>query len=303
MTDIDYVKLRRIDMTMLLVFAEALKHRKLSAAASRLGLTQPAVSHTLARLRDLFGDPLFLRRPHGVEPTARALALAPQVQAIIDTAQASLVGGPEFSPGTTTAVFRIAALDYEAAVLGPPLCRIIAKEAPGATLVFRSLAHAQAMDALDGGEADIVLGFVPGLPDTYGRQVFYSESYAAVHRKGLRYRGTLDDYLAREHVLVSFSGERRGIVDEVLAAKGLARKVRAVFPLFLPALAAVAETDMVATLPRRLALTQAERFGLRVKDPPIALRPFPVRAIWHPRSDNDQKIKWLVDCLAEAAPR
>jgi DNA-binding transcriptional LysR family regulator len=297
------MKLRRLDMTMLLVFAEALKYRKLSAAASRLGLTQPAVSHTLARLRDLFGDPLFLRRPHGVEPTARALALAPQVQAIIDTAQASLMGGSAFSPGSTTAIFRVAALDYEAAVFGPPLCRILAEEAPGATLVFRSLANAQAMDALDGGEADIVLGFVPGLPDTYGRRVFYSESYAAVHRKGLRYRGTLEDYLAREHVLVSFSGERRGIVDDVLAAKGLSRKVRAVFPLFLPALAAVAETDMVATLPRRLALTQAERFGLRVKEPPLALRSFPVRAIWHPRSENDPKIKWLVDRLAETAPR
>jgi DNA-binding transcriptional LysR family regulator len=290
-------------MTMLLVFAEALKHRKLSAAASRLGLTQPAVSHTISRLRDLFDDPLFLRRPHGVEPTARALELAPQVQAIIDSARASLAGTTRFLPRETSATFRIAALDYETAVFGPPLSRIITKAAPGATIVFRTLAYAQALDALDNSEADIVLGFVPGLPESYGRHVFYNESYAVVHRKGLKYRGMLEDYLFREHALVSFSGERRGIVDEVLAAKGLSRKVRAVFPLFFPALAAVAETDMLATLPGRLAQTQAERFGLRVKDPPLNLRAFPVRAIWHPRNDRDPKIKWLVDCVAEAAPR
>jgi DNA-binding transcriptional LysR family regulator len=297
------MKLRRLDMTMLLVFAEAMKHRKLSAAASRLGLTQPAVSHTLSRLRSLFDDVLFLRKPHGVEPTARALALAPQVQAIIEAAQASLTGSTRFLPEETSLTLRIAALDYEAAVFGPPLSRIVAKAAPRATLVFRTLAHAQALDALDNNEADIVLGFVPGVPESYGRHVFYRESYAVVHRKGLKYRGTLEDYLLREHALVSFSGERHGIVDDVLAARGLSRRVRVVFPLFLPALAAVAETDMLATLPRRLAQSQAGRFGLRVKAPPFSLRAFPVRAIWHPRSNRDPKIKWLVDCVARAAPQ
>ncbi|MFN0191311.1 MAG: LysR family transcriptional regulator [Aestuariivirga sp.] len=302
MTDINNSKLRRLDMTMLLVFSEALKHRKLTEAAARLGLTQPAVSHTMARLRDLFGDPLFLRKPHGVEPTARALALAPHVQTMIETAQAGLLGSPKFSPAGSSVVFRIAALDYETAVFGPPLCRMLAREAPQAVAVFRSLPPARALDALDNGEVDVVVGFLPGLPEAYGRRDFYLETYAVVHRKGLRQVGGLRAYLAREHALVSFSGERRGIVDAALAEKGHQRRIRAVFPLFLPALAAVAETDLIATLPRRLAATQACRFGLGINEPPVGLRAFPVRAIWHPRSHNDPKIAWLADKLAACAP-
>lgn len=117
MTDIDTAQLRRIDLTLLCVFVELMRHRKLTVVAARLGLTQSAISHSLKRLRDIFGDPLFRRRPNGVEPTARALALEPRISSIVALTREALRLDSKFDPGTADRLFRIAALDYETSVM------------------------------------------------------------------------------------------------------------------------------------------------------------------------------------------
>jgi DNA-binding transcriptional LysR family regulator len=150
MSDIDFIKVRRLDLTMLLVFAETLTHRKLTVVAKQMGLTQSAISHNLGRLRDVFGDPLFLRRPQGVEPTARALELEPKVRAILALAGDTLKPITTFDPSSERRSFRIGALDYHGVVFGPGLCRMFEKESSASTLIMRAVARGEALDALNG---------------------------------------------------------------------------------------------------------------------------------------------------------
>jgi DNA-binding transcriptional LysR family regulator len=305
MTDMNHTVLRRLDMTMLLVFAETMRLRKLTLVAERLGLTQSAISHTVGRLRDVFGDPLFLRKPYGIEPTARALDLEPRISALLTMAQEALSIPVVFDPASARRRIRIATLDYHASMFGPALCRAFEKEAPGLELIVRSAARQDALDLLDANDVDLIVGFVTKVAQQHLVQRLHEETYAVVARQRNKvFDGSFKAYLAASHLLVSLSGDTLGIVDEVLESKGVKRHIAAVFPLFFPALATVSETDMIATLPKRLAEANATRFKLNVFSPPIKIRPFPVNAIWHKRNEKDPGLAWVVQKLADiAAPR
>jgi DNA-binding transcriptional LysR family regulator len=298
MTDINNTEIRRLDMTMLLVFAETMKLRKLTLVAKRLGLTQSAISHTVGRLRDVFGDPLFLRKPYGIEPTSRALDLEPRIAAVLAMTQETLSVPSAFDPATAQRTVRIATLDTHASIFGPGLCRVFEKRAPGLELRLRSASRQEALDLLDANEVDLVVSFVTSVGSHHIVQRLYEESYAVVARqKNKMFDGSTKAYLEARHLLVSLSGDARGIVDEVLESKGMKRHIAAVFPLFFPALATVAETDMIATLPKRLAEANAARFKLNLFPPPINIRPFPVNAIWHKRNEKDAGLQWVVEKL------
>jgi DNA-binding transcriptional LysR family regulator len=298
MTDINNIEIRRLDMTMLLVFAETMKLRKLTLVAKRLGLTQSAISHTVGRLRDVFGDPLFLRKPYGIEPTSRAFDLEPRIAAVLAMTYETLSVPSAFDPATAQRTVRIATLDTHASIFGPGLCSVFERRAPGLELRLRSASRQEALDLLDANEVDLVVSFVTSVASHHIVQRLYEETYAVVARqKNKMFDGSTKAYLSARHLLVSLSGDARGIVDEVLESKGMKRHIAAVFPLFFPALATVAETDMIATLPKRLAEANAERFKLNLFPPPISIRPFPVNAIWHKRNEKDAGLKWVVDKL------
>jgi DNA-binding transcriptional LysR family regulator len=302
MTDIDHIALRRLDMTMLLVFAETMRLRKLTLVAQRLGLTQSAISHTVGRLRDVFDDPLFLRKPHGIEPTSRALDLEPRIAAVLAMTQDTLSVPEAFDPVTVRRRFRIGTLDYHASMFGPALCGVFERQAPGLELMLRSAARQEALDLLDANDVDLVIGFVTNVSQHHFVQRLHEETYSVVARqKNKMFDGSTKAYLAARHLLVSLSGDARGIVDEVLESKGMRRHIAAVFPLFFPALATVSETDMIATLPKRLAEANAARFKLNLFPPPIKIRSFPVNAIWHRRNEKDAGLAWVVQKLAEMA--
>src|SRR5436305_8067097 len=161
MSDIDETKIRRLDFGLLLVFRELLSRRRTTEVAERLGLSQSAISHALARLRDLTGEPLFLRRPDGLTPTAAALALRPQVEALLAGGQALLGVRERFDPRHSTRRFRIAANDFVASVLGPPLRAALAEQAPLARFTVRFLVGAEALKALERDSVDLALGHFP----------------------------------------------------------------------------------------------------------------------------------------------
>jgi DNA-binding transcriptional LysR family regulator len=302
MPDMNDIELRRLDMTMLLVFSETLRLRKLTLVAGKLGLTQSAISHTLGRLRDAFGDPLFLRKPHGLEPTARALALESSVASLLDLARDALAAPKAFSPATAEGGVRIAALDYHASILGPPMCRIFEKKAPGLKLIMRSAVRQAASDLLDANEVDLIVGFAAGTARAHGVCKLYEETYCvAARRSNTAFDGSLKSFLAARHLLVSLSGDAQGIVDHALAARGMTRTIDVVYPLFFPALATVSETDLICTLPKRLAAANATRFKLKLFPPPLALRPFPVNAVWHRRNDKNGAVQWVVQQLQDLA--
>jgi DNA-binding transcriptional LysR family regulator len=295
MSDFSTSELRRLDLTLLLVFLGLVRHRKALDVAAELGLTQSAISQALRRLRDIFGDDLFLRRPHGMEPTATALALEAPVAAAVEALRSALGAARAFDPASAKGLLRVAALDAEQAVLIPPLAARLCVRAPGTILSVLPLGRGAAMEALSEGKADLALGFVWDVPEAISAEVLYEESFLVAGRPEVLADAPqvdLDAYCAADHILISPGGDLRGVVDEQLEAMGRNRRVILGLPAFLPALAAVAASGALVTLPARVARAFAPGFGLVTADPPIPVRRFPVSVFWHRRNDADPRIAW-----------
>ena len=297
MPDIDEVALRRLDLTVLLVFLGLMRHRKATDVAARMGLTQSAISHSLKRLRAAFDDPLFLRQPHGLEPTAVALALEPKLRLAVETLSAAMRGPEVFAPANAVGVVTIGTYDNAMAVLVPGLMQRLCLHAPGLRLIVRSLGRDAALQALEAGEIDLAFGYFWDLPEAFLSEPVYEESYRVVLRQGHPLLGapwTPEIFAGARHVVVSPAGVLSGIVDRELRRLGLARHVAAAVPLFFPALVMVAQSDLLATLPARLVLAHAASFGLAVREPPLAIRPFPVAAVRHRRNARNGLQNWLI---------
>jgi DNA-binding transcriptional LysR family regulator len=304
MSNMSNSKLRKIDGTLLLVFSEAYRLRKLTTVARQLGMTQSAVSHALGRLREIFEDELFLRRPLGVEPTQRARELAPRVDAMLHLTREALANAETFDPASSTREFRMTGLDSATVLLGSRLIALCRRAAPNVRLSFRSLARKEALRAVADGDVDVAVCMVWTQSADLRIEPLYRESYrVAARRNHPRIGRTLDlkTYLALDHVLVSVTGDPVGIVDRTLAAKGHARRVVATLPMFLPALAAVAQSDVIVTMPAQLVDTYKKPFGLRAYDPPLPIRPFTLSAVWHRRNDADPGLRWFMTQLRACA--
>jgi DNA-binding transcriptional LysR family regulator len=306
MTDLSRSELRRLDLTLLLVFLGLVRHRKAATVAEELGLTQSAVSQALKRLRDIFGDTLFLRRPHGMEPTATALALEVPVTQAVEALRGALGVARRFDPAAAQGTVRIAALDAEQSVVIPALAARLSEAAPGLRLSVLPLGRAEAVEALAEGRADLSLGFLWDAPDWISGERLYDEGFLVAGRAEALPEAPaigLDAYCAADHVLVSPAGDLRGIVDQQLEDLGRARRVVLGLPAFLPALAAVAASGALVTLPARVALAFAPSFGLVTAEPPLGVRRFPVSVFWHRRNDSDPRTLWLRtrirDCVGD----
>jgi DNA-binding transcriptional LysR family regulator len=300
MLDIDITQLRRLDMTLLVVFAELARQRKMTIVAQRLGLTQSAISHSLKRLRDVFQDELFLRGANGLEPTDRALRLESKVSAILALSTQALSLDKTFDPRTETRVIRVGALDYEVAMFAAPLIERLRHLAPKSRLVFKSLAQKPALAELRNSELDMALGFFFRPGNGIETNELYRESYSIVMRKGhglAKKKLTTKRYAEADHLLMSPSGELHGIVDATLARDHLERNVAGSVPLFLLALATVAKTDLISTIPARLAQRYGRAFGLVITPAPIEIRSFPVHLAWHQRSSTEPALRWFRELM------
>lgn len=296
MSDLSQSELRRLDLTLLLVFLGLLRHRKGAAVAQELGLTQSAISQALGRLRDVFGDELFLRRPHGMEPTAVALALEAPVSQAVESLRSALGVARRFDPADASGTIRIAALDAEQSVLIPALSARLRETAPRLQLSILPFGRQDAVDALGEGRADLSLGFIWDRPDWVSGEHLYDEAFLVVGRPSALPAApsiSIEAYCAADHVLVSPAGDMRGIVDRRLQDMNLSRRVVLGLPAFLPGLAAVAASDALITLPARIARAFAPGFGLVSAEAPLEIRSFPVSVFWHRRNDADPQTLWL----------
>jgi DNA-binding transcriptional LysR family regulator len=269
MSDIDLNKLRRLDGGLLLVFRELLRTGRASHAAQRLGLSQPAISHALARLRDLFDDPLFVRRPHGFEPTRRALQLGPQVDALIALADGLLSPDSTFDPAQSDRVFRIAAPEFVTALIGGDLIRRLRNVAPKVAFVIDHVDEAEALKALRRGEGEFAIGHFGAARPGYVVEPFLEDEWCAVAREGHpRVQGALDLAGWREigHVF-AWSPSETGSAPTTEPPHDMV--MLAAVPQWLTALILVASTDGIATVPRRLAERHARKLGLQVLDLPF----------------------------------
>lgn len=305
MSNFSYAQLRRLDLTLLLVFAEAMRTRKLGAVADRLGLTPSGVSHALARLRDIFQDPLFLRHATGVRPTPRAIAMLDDVNAAI-AALSRTVEQSAFDPASIRRVFRIAAMDFGVTMLAPHLIELIARDAPGVQLSFIALHKAEVLRSLADGQIDIAITVFHEVPPGFKRRVLANESFVTVARKKhpkLRGGLTLRKFVELDHLLVSPVGDLDGPVDDALRRVGKTRRVTAALPQFLAALATAAASDVLVTVPKGLAKAYAPTFGLSIHETPLAMPGYEMAAVQGPLSARDPAVDWLVNNLLPAGQR
>lgn len=303
MSEFDRNKIRRLDGSLLLIFRGLMRSGKAADVAAELGLTTSSISHALRRLREIFDDELFLRRPHGLEPNALARAIEPQVEAALDSLQSALAGPASFDPATAKAHLRMAARDSELAATLPDGLAAIRREAPGLTFAIRSMAAREALQALRDGKLDIAVGFFAKIADDLDWKRLRREDYLVVARPGRWPAGTvlsLDAFAAAKHLLVAADGSMRGIVDDHLSRIGADRHVVLSIPSFLSALALVAQTDLLATLPSTLVRRFSGAFGLMVMELPIEVRAFDVSVLTHARDRKNPAVTWCAERIVAA---
>jgi len=297
------VNINAVNLNLLVAFDALFEELSVTAAARRAGVTQPAMSNTLAQLRALFGDPLFLRHRTGLTPTARAKQLAEPIRGGLRLLQAALAGR-SFDPSTSQRRFVIAASDYVELVLLPPLLRRVAQEAPGVRLQLRPWGLHEAPPELARGEVDLMLGFYGALPPHHHEQPLFGDEYVCVVRRGhptVKSKLTLGQYLQLSHVLVSSRADSPGSVDKALSAIGKQRTIGARVSHFLTVPVLVSQTDFVAALDRRVAEVFARPLGLKLFPPPIKLPKGTVGQVWHDQQDGDPAQRWLRALIAGVA--
>lgn len=287
------------DLNLLVVLDALLAERHVSRAALRLNKSQPAVSHALARLRALFDDPLLVRHGGQLEPTVRALEIAPQLAEALAHMRL-LMGSQPFDPAREPHVFRLAMSDYAALVLLPQLMTVLRRQAPNVDLLVsqasREVMMAQAVD----GEIDLALGVFPTLAEDLRTSLLFEEHFACLaDRASLGGEKTMDlsAYLQRPHILVSLRGDTGNEIDLALSAIGHKRRIALALPHWSAAPGLVPGTDLVLTVARRILPRDGETGPLAIFAPPFAIPPFAFRQIWHRRRDGDPAHRWLRDLI------
>ena len=293
MTRID---VRAINLNLLPALEALLVEGSVGGAARRMHVTQSAMSHSLARLRAVFDDPLLVASGRTMTATPRARRLAAQLPDALDRL-ASAVAPPEaFDPARSTRAFRIATLDLFELTALPDLLAYLARHAPGVVLEIERFSLAQ-LPALIAGDVDLAL-IGASQPIAFGglrRAELYDDPFAVIARPGHPALGrlTLEKYLAYGHVLVSVEGRRDGVVDRALAKLGRQRRIALRVPSFATAPLAVLGNDCLCTIASSVAHRARALFGVRVAAPPLALPAARAVALWSRRLDDDPGAAWL----------
>ncbi len=296
-----------LDLNLLRVFDAVMTEQNLTRAANRLAMTQPAVSNAVKRLRDALGDELLIRTAHGVKPTARAESLWPAVRrALADLEEA--VAPRTFELAKANATFRMAMADATAGLLLPPLVRLIENEAPGIDIRMVPLTTREPRPLLLRGDIDLAIGFFPGVvaqlqgstetPVRHER--LYAGEYVCVMRKEHPLADkelTLDLYCDANHLLVSFSGRARGLVDDALVSLNRERRILLTVNQFFTAGKVVAASDLVMVIPRHLIDATGMSNQLIQKDLPFKLPDVHIDMLWHERDARSPGHRWLREQL------
>ena len=296
------LNIRKIDLNLLVVLDALLDERNVTRAAARLGYTQPTISGMLTRLRDLFGDPLFVRTQRGLLATPRAQALAIPLKQLLADSQ-FLVVRDAFDPANVEMTFNISSNDYMQHALLVPFVKVLRSEAPQIKLAIAPAIIEGLSEALARGQIDLAVTIPEFAMSDLPSRLLYRERYVvAVRRQHPLARPkamTAERFCSYDHVLVSpTGGSFEGPTDRALARLRLRRKVRYSVPSFLLLPDILQTDDLVALVPSRLFENDKR---LAVLKPPVDVPGFDVIAVWHPRVDKDTAHRWLRDRLAATA--
>ncbi|MDR6599447.1 DNA-binding transcriptional LysR family regulator [Achromobacter deleyi] len=296
-------------MNLMRVFLTVLHERSVTRAAQRLNLTQPAVSYALARLRERFDDPLFVRTATGMQPTPIAFALAGPIERGMNSFAEAVNLRQRFDPATSTRRFRLSMSDIGEMVFLPVLMERVHALAPRLRVEVVEIALEQLPQALKDGEVDLAIGNLAGLGRHTRHADLFSERYACMGRRGhpvLSAGLTRGQFKRLDHILVAARGSAHRLLDDVLGEAGLHRQPYLTLPHFSAAAEIVRRTDLTVTLPYRAALWFNRDNAFEIRALPIALPPLCVTVHWHPRFESDPGTMWLRNLvettLADAKP-
>lgn len=292
----------KLDLNLLVTFEALLAERNVSRAATRLGLSQPAVSAQLARLRDVFGDRLFVPAHRSMVPTARALELQEPLRAALDEVRGVVVvAGKQFDPARDSLTVKIAASDYVQCALLAPFAAGLCRRAPGIRIAALPLDGRLIDRQAELGDVDLAIMTRATAPTVLRHRALFDETYVCVARRHhplVHGRLDLKTFLTLDHVLVSPRGAGFwGPTDEALAALGHRRRVVLSVSSFLVVPEIVARSDLIALLPERIARSRGR--SLQVLRPPIAVEGFSESMIWHERTHQHPGHRWIRDTLVD----
>jgi len=285
----------KADLNLFRVFQALMIERSVTAAARRLGLGQPAVSASLARLRALFGDPLFERTRHGVVPTERAEQVAPIVDRALSELETVAAVHQPFDPARSQRTFRVLASEYAEGALIPGLVELVAAHAPGVRVHVLPLGATLDPETLRSGSADLALGRFDSIDEGLVVGELMRDNLVCVLRRGSIPSGrlSLSRYQSMRHVIVTPAGKLRTGVFRMLEERGVHREVRAQVTSFQHAALVVLRTGFCATFPARIAAWFEADPRLAVLPAPVELPAFPTHVAWHPRHRRDAGHAWL----------
>ncbi len=303
------IDIKDIDLNLLIILKILLDENNVTKASEKLNLSQSATSHALNRLRKMFNDPLLERSRTGMRPTARALALQGSLENILLEIE-QLIEEPIFRPEEATGTVRIAASDYATTVILPSVLKQLARESPYINIECYDW-HPDTLERLRIGEIDLALGVVD-LDDSDRRlrcQNLFPESFASVVRADhpiVQASITLESYISWPHALITITGSpilsikksHKSHVDRILEESGVNRRVMLKLPHFLSAALIIDGTDLILTLPRRIAMLFKNIANIAVFEPPMDLGAYEYMQVWHARSDNIPLQVWLRNMIS-----
>lgn len=290
------MELHEMDLNLLVVFNELLTQRRVSKVAESLGISQPAVSNSLAKLRRLLGDELFLRTAKGMEPTPFADQLAESVSYALAMIHSGLNQRTSFVPETAQRAFTIGITDVGEIYFLPALVERLRRDAPGVTVSTVRNTAVNLRDELESGKVDLAIGLLPQLKAGFFQRRLFKQGYVCLMRRGHRLdkaRMSLADFSAAEHLLVVSAGTGHGKVDELLQRSGISRKVRLTVPHYVSVGHILQGSDLIATVPQRLAERLLKPFGLVQVAHPATIPDVAINVFWHAKYHRAPANQWL----------
>lgn len=285
------------DLNLLRIFDALWQKQHVGRAAASLGLSQPAFSYSLKRLREQLGDQLFIRTRSGMQPTAEAERLAPTISAILEQVRGQLLSVQPFDPASSTRTFTLSMSDLGEMVFLPKLLKRLSRIAPGVNVRTFAGRPGDLMAAMENGELDLMMGY---FPDTRGADVFqqrlFSHGFICLARAG--HPGVADGmnmeaFLALPHAAIYAEGRSQEIVEQYFKEHGIRRRLQLQTQRFLSIPFVIAATDMVVTIPEAVGEMFSQLAGIRTFRPPMALPGFDIKQYWHRRQHNDVANRWL----------
>jgi len=290
------VELSDIDLNQLVLFQQLMVERRVSRVADKLGLTQPAVSNTLAKLRRQFGDELFVRTPAGMAPTPFAEQLAEPIGYALSMIHSGLNQANRFEPARDKRAVTIGMTDIGEIVFLPELVERLREQAPGIALSTVRTTATNLQEDMASGKVDLAIGLLPQLKAGFFQRRLFRQRYVCLFRQGHaldRKRFTLNDFKQAEHLVIVSAGTGHGKVDDLIRRAGVARQVRLTVPHFVSVGHILRRSDMVATVTERLADSLCEPFDLTWRPHPVDLPEVAINLFWHAKVHRSPAHQWL----------